>query len=326
VLQATGQFTPSNLEETVFMNRIKLALIAGGALIAAPAFADDQAEPAAGGTTEAGGEVQTPAGGAGAGMEATAGASGGATMAWPKEIIDRPLTVLAGKIGAGADLGIAHVSVTVAGMTASSTGEGLGLIGAYGVSDKLEVGGSYSFSLNEFEIKGPLTLFGNFNLTNNGKLAVGAGAGLVIDFAGVDAMGGSATNLALDAGLGVRFKLAPKFALFTGNPYAPGLLGNHLHLGLSGDEGKFFSIPVGFAMQATPELFAFIDTTIATILISDPGMGDRVSLISDFTPLNIGAWYAVNKNIDAGATISFLDVQHAGDFWGITLGARYFTN
>ena len=53
-------------------------------------------------------------------------------------------------------------------------------------------------------------------------------------------------------------------------------------------------------------------------------MGDRVSLISDFTPLNLGAWFAATKNIDVGGALSFFDVQNAGDFWAITLGARYF--
>ena len=320
------------------MNRIKLALIAGGALIAAPAFADDQTEPAAGGTTEAAPDPN--AGGAGEGMEATASATGGATMAWPKEIMDRPLTVLKGKLGAGADVLIAHSSFTFMGMTSSSTAEALQVVGAYGISDKLEVGGSYAFTLNEFEIKGPLTLFGNFNLTNDGKLAVAAGAGLMLDFDGADPMDpmASVTNIGLDAGLGVRYKLAPKFAVFTGNPFglvsttpmgllppSPGLVGGHLHLGLSNEESKFFAVPVGFAMQATPELFAYLSTNIATILISDPPpMGDRVQGIWDTTPLSLGAWYAVNKNIDAGASLNFVDVQNAGDFWAISLGARYF--
>jgi hypothetical protein len=315
----------SILKETELMNRIKLALITGGALFAAPAFADDQVEPAAGGTVEAGAGAEVNAGGAGAGMEGTVTATGGATMSWPKEIIDRPLTVLAGKIGAEADVYIAHISVTVAGMTASDTSEGLMVGAGYGISDKLEVGGTYAFALNEFEIKGPLTLYGNFNLTNDGKLAVGAGAGLVLDFNGTDlTTGDSQTDVAIDAGLGVRYKLASKFAVFTGNPWAPGLLGSHLHLGLSGDESKSFSIPVGFAMQATPELFAYVSTNLATILLSDPGMGDRVSLISDFTPLSIGAWFNLNPNLDVGGSVNFPDVQNAGDFWYITVGARYF--
>jgi hypothetical protein len=304
------------------MNRIKLALIAGGALLATPAFAQD---PAPDPTVEAGAGAEVNAGGAGAGMEGTVEATGGSTMAWPKEIIDRPLTVLAGKLGAEADLYIAHASVTIAGMTSSATSEGLFLGAGYGISDKLEVGGSYAFALNEFEIKGPLTLYGNFNLTNDGKLAVGAGAGLVLDFAGTDVTDGSSqTDVAIEAGLGVRFKLAPKFALFTGNPWAPGLLGNHLHLGLSGDESKTFAIPVGFALQATPELFAYVSTNIATILLSDPGMGDRAVLISDITPLTIGAWFNLNKNLDVGGSLNFFDVQNAGDLWAITVGARYF--
>ena len=190
-----------------------------------------------------------------------------------------------------------------------------------------EVGGSYAFTLHEFEIKGPLTLYGNFNLTNDGKLAVGAGAGLILDFNSVDSMGESSVGVAIDAGLGVRYKLAPKFAVFTGNPYAPGLLGNHLHLGLSGDESKTFSIPIGFAMQATPELFAYVTTNLATIILSDvPDMADRAAFIWDATPLTLGAWYAATPNIDVGAALGFGDVQHAGDTWAILLGARYFTN
>jgi hypothetical protein len=304
------------------MNRIKLALITSGALFAAPAFAEEPPEATVG--------AEVNAGGAGAGMEATVPATGGPTMAWPKEIIDRPLTVLKGKIGAGADLAIATRTVTtVTGTppvttTESSTFVGLQLLAGYGVSDKLEVGASYSFALNEFEIKGPLTLYGNFNLTNDGKLAVGAGAGLIIDLNSVDDMGDSSVGFAIDAGLGVRYKLAPKFAVFTGNPYAPGLLGDHLHLGLSGDESKTFSIPVGFAMQATPELFAYVTTNLATILLSDPGMGDRAAFIWDITPLTVGAWYAATPNIDVGGALGFGDLQNAGDTWGILLGARYF--
>ncbi|HEY5944722.1 MAG TPA: hypothetical protein VIV40_04495, partial [Kofleriaceae bacterium] len=61
-VQATGQLRASILKETELMNRIKLALIAGSALFATPAFAQDATEPAAGGTVEAGAgaEVTTP--------------------------------------------------------------------------------------------------------------------------------------------------------------------------------------------------------------------------------------------------------------------------
>jgi hypothetical protein len=301
------------------MNRIKLALITGGALFAAPAFAEEPADP----TVEAGAGAEVNAGGAGAGMEATV-SSGGHTMSWPKEILDRPLTVLKGKIGAELGVIIKHTA-GVAGAD-GTTSEGLGLGAAYGISDKLEVGGSYGFTLNELEIKGPLALYGNFSLMNNGKLAVGAGAGLLLDFGALDSMNESTTNVAIDAGLAVRYKLAGKFAVFTGNPWAPGLLGNHLHLGLSGDEAKTFSFPVGFAFQATHELFAYVTTNLATISLSDPGMdGERVRLISDITPLSVGAWYAATTNIDVGATFTFKDLQNAGDDWAITVGARYFT-
>ena len=297
------------------MSRLSKLLFAATALVAAPisAYADGDAPPDGGG----GGDTSGGAGGGAAVTTPPAGDTGTAMGAWSKSVIDRPLTVMKGKLGAEADLLIAHVSITILGMTASDTSEGLGVGAEYGVSDKIAVGGSYSFALNSFEIKGPLTVYAALQLMHSEKLDVGASADFEIDLNNTDAK-------EIHAGLAVRYKVTPKVAVFTGNPWAPGPLGQHLTIGLASGAAKTFAIPVGVGLQATPELFAYVNTNIATILLSDPGMGNRVTSIADATPLAIGAWFNVNKNIDVGGSFSFPDVQHAGDFYFIGLGARYF--
>lgn len=301
------------------MARLSKILFAA-TLIAAPTTVLADGDPPADGTAGGGGDGTAggaPAGGDGTATAPATGDAGAMMSAWSKSVIDRPLTVLKGKIGAEADFFIAHASITILGVTASATSEGLGVGAGYGVSDKLEVGGSYAFALHDFEIKGPLTLYGAFQLAHSDKLDVAAGADIVIRL-------GDTTTETIEAGLGVRYKVTPKIALFTGSPFAPGPVGQHLKIGLQSGAAKTFDIPVGVGLQATPELFAYLSTNIATILLSDPGSGKRVTSIADFTPLTVGGWFNVNKNIDVGANISFLDVQHAGDFYNITLGARYF--
>lgn len=243
--------------------------------------------------------------------------------AWSRSVIDRPVTLPTGKLGAGAQLQIARASL---GPLGSATATGLGIVGGYGINDKLSVGGSYSFTLDEFEIKGPLSIYGAYTLVDNGKLTIGASADVVFNFNGSDGMGGSSTDTTIHAGLAARYKIAPQLAVFTGSPWTPGPLGQHLSLGLNEGAPKTFSIPVGVGFQATPELFAFANTTLATIMLSDPGMGDRVSFIGDLIPLTIGAFYSVTPNIDAVVAFDMPDVPSVGDLFAVTVGARYFTN
>lgn len=304
------------------MTRISKNLFVAAALLAAPAsaFAQDADQPAddtATTTTTEGGD------GAATAPATTTEDSGGSVSATASTapgsgpIVDRSLTLNASKLAFQADLGIAHASISIAGMSASNTSEGL-LIGAgYGINDKLTVGGTYGFTLNEFEIKGPLTLYGAYNITDNGKLSVAGSADIMVQPTDGD------TFFGIDAGLAVRYKVAPKFAVYTGNPYTPGPSGQHLHLGLSGDESKTFAIPVGVAFQATPQLYLHADTTLATILLSDPGAGSRVVSYGDTIPFSVGAWFNVNKGLDVGGSFN-TDFKGVGDFWTILLGGRYY--
>jgi len=297
------------------MTRLSQILFAATAIAAVPltAFAQDAEPPA-----DPNGTAVAPA--------PAEDAPGGA---WSKSVIDRPMTVLKGKLGAMADLYIAHISVTILNMTSSDTAEGLVVGAEYGISDKLAVGGSYAFALNEFEIKGTLTGFAAFQLVHSDKLDIGASADIALNLNAADpesTTGDTTVGATIHAGLGVRYKITPKMAVFTGTPWAPGVLGQHLSIGLTpdGNDAKSFSLPVGFGIQATPELFAYLNTNLVSILLSDPGSGDRVSSIADVTPLTLGAFYAVNKNIDAAVSFGFVDLQNAGDAYVITLGARYY--
>jgi hypothetical protein len=299
------------------MNRIKLAVIAGGALFAAPVFADDTTEPAAGGTVEAGAGAEVSAGGAGAGMEATAAASGGASMAWPQAVIDRPYVLPASKIAAGGDLVIAKVSFTdpVSGMTTTSTGEGLGIIAGYGVTDKITAGLTYAFSLNEFEIKGPLTLYGEFQLAHSAKMSVAASASFTYDLA--------AETMGLAAGLGLRYNVAPKIAVFTGAPFGPGPVGQHLSIDLD-PTNISFDVYGGAGFQATPQIFAYLSTNLAHIKISGD-MNANAFFGADFIPLSLGGVFALNKNLDIHAGFNLVDLKEIGfDVFALSAGVTWY--
>lgn len=299
------------------MTRLSKTLFVAAALLAAPvstAFAD---EPVAGEEGGGGGE-----GGEG-GAAATPAPSGGDVSATapgerPSSIIDRSLTLVGGGLAVQADVGILRIPGIAVGqvMSEGTTSVGMVVGAGYGVNEKLTVGGQYGFTLNEFEIKGPLTAYGAYNLSDNGKLAVTAGADVELDLAQDNAF-------TIQAGLAVRYKVAPKFAVFTGNPYTPGPAGQHLSIGLSEGAAKTFSLPVGAAYQATPQLYAYLTTNLATISLSDPGVGDRVTTFNNSIPLGIGAWFNINKNLDAGASYAD-DLQSFGDAFLVLVGARYY--
>jgi hypothetical protein len=315
---------------------LKLALIGSSLLFTAPAFAQDAPAGDATGTGDATAPAPDPnAGTTTPTVEQAAPAPAGA---WSGQIIDRPLTLNKGKIAAYADFDV--ISVSLGGMT--STAEGLSVGAGYGISDKLTVGASYAFALHDFEIKGPLTLYGAFDVMHNDKLTVGASADLVLDFnaESVDSMGNvsSATTETLQAGLGIRYKVAPKLAVFTGGtsfasggafafgspfgPLAGSPLGQHLGIGFQSGAPVTFDIPVGVGLQATPQIYAGVSTDIAMIGISN---ADTAVIFSDFIPLNVGAFYNANKNLDVGASLNLPDLKNAQfDLMFFGLSARYY--
>lgn len=307
------------------MNRLKLAVIAGGALFATPALAQDATDPNLGGT-DASADMSGTDPAASTGTETAPSVDAAATTtvdmgAWPQAAIERPYVRPKSSIAAYAQFGLAAISVPAippATTGGTATLDMLGVGGAYGVTDKITAGLQYAFSLGlgdgDFEAKGPLTVYGEYQIVHSDKLSIAASANFTYDVAG--------ETSEIDAGLGARYTLAPKMALYTGAPFGPGPVGQHLSISL--DDGPIdFDVPVGFAYQASPQLMAFASTQLATIHFNPPMNGDSVTFIGDSIPLTLGGLYALNKTLDLHASF-FIDLANAGDFWGFTLGGNYY--
>lgn len=317
------------------MRRLKYALAASLFLSPALALADGDppgdGDAAAGGSVEAGAGVS--AGGAGAGASAEVGVEGDAAMALSLDMINESYLAEKGKIVVSGGLNVVHLSI---GMF-SATQEGLHLGGAFGVTDKITAGLTYTFPIagdgtDNSKGKGPLDLFGEFELVHDAKLNIAASADFEYDVCGSnDPMTGDcAGTKALHAGLGARFLVAPKIAIFTGAPIGPGAVGQHLTISLESSGPITFDLPVGVGLEATPQIYAYLETNLATFRLANKGMADTVSpIFSDIEkggigiPLLVGGYFNASAQLAVGAELAFLDLAHAGDFWGINLNARF---
>jgi hypothetical protein len=330
--------------------RREVWIVVASLFAASPAFA--QADPDQPATPSTGGD---DANGSGAPSTAAPGATAAVGALGGTPIIDRPLTLNAGKIGAYADLDILRTTVdtvtvvngTPMTTTASNTALGLHLGAGYGVNNDLTVGLEYAFSLaNDFEIKGPLSLYGSYSLFHKDKLTVGVSGVLIFDFDGesVDSMGNvsSTVDVSLSLGAGVRYANTPSIALYTGNGQeygpsgdvglvAPGILGSQLLLGFNNGAPIVFSVPIGVAWQATPQIYAFAQTELFDVVhVSVTEGTTTVSntssnfLFADYIPLEIGGFYTVNHNLDVGAALNFGDLKNGVDALAFSLAARYY--
>lgn len=284
------------------------AMVAGVLLVSASAFADPDPDPNAGGGAAAPPAAAPAAAPMGAGMDSA------------------PLVVPTGSLSVFGSVPILRVSITdpVSGTTASSTSEAL-LVGAqFGAIDKLEVGGSYAHGLHPSDGNGTLSAYGTYQVLHNDKLdvAVNVNLELPLDSGSTDSIG---------IGLWARYHVAPKISVFTGNPGLPHntlFLGgsllvpgtDQLQIGLNNGNSTILSIPVGVGFQASPQLYAYLSTTIAGIGIHPSG--GNIVIFSDFIPIGVGAWYAVNDKLDVGGEFSD-DFKNAGDFYAFAINARY---
>lgn len=329
------------------MKHITLALVAGGTLAASPAFAQDTTDPNAGATTEAG--METPADPNAPAMDPNAAASvdAGATVSttgWPPSAIDRPYFRAKGKVSAGADFNLLKVSFPDGMGGASSLSlDYFTLDGTYAVSDQLSVGLLYSFSLGlgdgDSAFDGPLALWGGYQIKHDAKLSLAATGAFAVDTGDTD-------NMGIGLGLGVRYRLADKIALFTGGPNGPGPVGGagfgggplaglfgsggHLNISLADNGPITFDIPVGAMFQATPELNIYAMTTLASIALSNSpyvdDMGEEKTAAifgADYIPLALGGLFAVNEKFDALVSLNLPDLKEAQfDLFVISAGVR----
>jgi len=306
---------------------LKTLFIGSTLLVAAPAFAQgDDASGAGGGSATVGAGADANAGGAGAGAGAgvTATAPGTLGGPWSDQLINNPQTLPKSALGVFGDFEILSITATdpTTGMSlGSSTAEFLQLGAGYGVSDKLTVGATYAVDIHDDggtfpsddRWKGPLDIYGAFNLINKDKLSVTAGADFAINLGNTD-------DKSINAGLSAKYMVAPKLAVYTGNVLPIGPAGQHLAINLGTNGPITFSLPVGVALQATPQVFGFVQTTLADFSISN---SSNAFIFSDFIPLDVGVLFRAGKDLDLGVQFQD-DLKNAGDAYLFGLVARYY--
>jgi hypothetical protein len=258
----------------------------------APAEGEESAEEA---TEEATSEEEAPADAGGR---------------WPRAVLARPLTLPKSLIRVGGALS-ANNDFSALGLT---------LQGGYGVSDDLEVFGSYAFSLKEFEAKGSLNAGVGYKI-----LKGSAGDKLDGDVrvqAGYNVLGEGLNPLV--AGLEARYKLSDKLAVYMpGTHLLVSLDDQVIVVGMTTVSTKpiAFRVPVGVEFQATPELYVSAITQIANIDIKDSA---NAFIFADTTPLALTAVYNAKPNLDAFVGISTDLTNEPGDTLGFLVGANYY--
>jgi hypothetical protein len=236
------------------------------------------------------------------GVTATAPATG---SAWPQEMIKRPFTVNAAMIDVHAGLGVTNAG--------STTAEGLTAGLAVGVSDKIELGVDYGIGLHEFEAEGPLTGHLGIRLLHDDKMSAAGVASVTYDL----------NSKAADVGVGVpfRYTITPQFAAYTpGHQLAIGIVRDDGGTGMDVPKPIVLSLPVGAAYQATPNIYAFAETNVANISISN---STTAVFGADFIPIIVGAFYSSSNKMDVGVALSD-DLNHIGDAYAISVILRAF--
>jgi hypothetical protein len=203
--------------------------------------------------------------------------------------------------------------------TAAIPGSSNGIWARYGVTDKIDAGAGYSYSLKSFEIKGDLAV-------TAGYLALTGSAGGKLDLAARVNVGYNVLASKLDPiGLGadVRYKISDKMAVFSSNQLQIGIASKEVVTGpvtVKITDGKYLQLPVGFAFGVNDKLTVHASTNLAVIKIADSATG---FIFADFIPLTVGGMYMVSPKISAGASVVFADLKADAGNLGAAVALRY---
>jgi hypothetical protein len=240
---------------------------------------------------------------------------------WPRPVIDRPLTLPGGLVMAGPDvLATNTLAVTMTG-SSSSLAETADFAIGYGVTDDLEINTltpTYGFTLRpEGSAKGVIDTGAGFKALRgalDGKLELIARA-----VGGYDL--GAAMARPLRLGVQAQYNATPKLAIVS---HDIGLGNAGISIGIGGmRKPSFLTLPVGVAVQATPELWIEADTAlVASIEINSDASN---TFISDVTPVFVtGIYNTLGGRLDVLGYVGFNDAQHAADTVLFGAGARYY--
>jgi hypothetical protein len=235
-----------------------------------------------------------------------------AQTVWTQEAIGRPLTMPTGSFLAGFNV-TAVPGADDDGELALFDTYPLFLVAAYGITDDLEIGVNYTLTLSEFEEKGPLRAGIGYAAVRgavDGKLEVIGRAEAGYDFLG-EVLG------PVVVGPQIQFNLSSQLAIVSPASWLV------INIDAAEDDGPtpiFLNLPVGVLFQASPQLFLQVDTTIATIDISD---SDNAVFGADFVPLTLTVGFTPSKNLDVGVTV-FDELKHADDTFALGVFLRYY--
>jgi len=224
------------------------------------------------------------------------------TVAWPIEIINRPVVLPKGAWSAGLGLS-ANNDFSAVG--ADATGA-WGL--SYGVTDQLSVGVGYGIGVEpSSDGKGPVGLNVGYGYYSGDTLSLTATASAGYDFAG-ETMG------PLSVGTYVWYNITPVITLITP--------GGQVSVGLEDPNEISFSLPVSVGYQATKNIFATFDTN----LMPNLGVKDSDNMVigSDTLPVGVSGYFSPNRQMDIGVSISTDAKNSPGDNMSFGLVFLYY--
>jgi hypothetical protein len=249
------------------------------------------------------------------------------TMTGFTPISDRPWTLGAGKLELHGALPISGAG----GDTAALLGGGV----AYGASDAVQIGADYAFQLApDVDAAGFFAGHVLFKLHHDKQMSAALGGSIFLSRALADE-----NVLLFGVGLALRFRLTPQVSLYTDTNVCGGciniagpVMGQGLiaHVGGSnGGDGATlvgFTVPVGLAFQATPQVYLYGATVLgAAFRVSSGGSSssDSAFLFNDVIPIIAGVWYTASKQLEIGASITD-DLKNSSDNYFFELRARMF--
>lgn len=231
----------------------------------------------------------------------------------------RPPTLDAGKVEIHGSLPIFNTGGTFGNETLVLGGGGI----AFGVNNQLEIGADYAFEVSpNADAAGLFAGHALLRLAHDSKLSVALAGGLLYSHAAND-------GVVFAGGLSLRYRLSRQVSVFSSSSGMP-ICGSCLQfLGpvtgqvlIARDQGQtaiVASLPIGIGIQATPELYLFAETVLATLILSPKT--DAIVDFSDYIGVHVGGWISVGKQLDLGAGLGS-ELKNASDIYLVELRAR----
>ena len=243
------------------------------------------------------------------------------TAGWPTAIADRPYNLNAGMLEL-------HGALPFASAEGSQTEVLLGVGASYGISDAIEIGADYALELRpSTEAAGVFAGHVLVRLIHNADISAAIGGSIFYS----DSLSGSGLTLGT-FGVAVRYRFNKQVSIFTDTNLCAGcvniagpVMGQGVVAYESGSNGSSsstivgFTLPVGIAYQATPQLYLSAATIVGAILLSPET--DSALEFRDVIPVIASAWFSATPHLDLGASITD-DLKNASDNYFFELGAK----